>query len=617
VRKTLVILFLFISFLSTATHLVGGEFRLYYLGRGSQYQLTLTTYFDEISTIPKDDNIWVGIYRKSNDEQVGDDIQLPLTSSSRFLDYSNDECIEVTSNLVTRVLEYGARVIISADDYNDPEGYYVVWQRCCRNAAITNIGVPDSEGMTFYMEFPGTSVGRNYSPVFEDPPVTYLCTGRPFSFDFSASDFDGDSLVYEMADPWGVNDPDCGFNWWDRPGCHNPGPFESVNWLSGYSKDNAIPGNGALAIDAETGLLSVTPSEIGLFVFAVSVSEYRDGVKIGMVRRDFQVLVSDECADNVAPDLYLTDGDFVEELVDTNIIAGSEDRCVDVLVSDSNDVVTLEVTYTNFDQSLIELVNDGVVPIVGEDTLGSGEVCWDNCADSEDGVFELTLTVEDEGCPFRSRTDKKFVFMVSPVPNDTPRIHLSTDPISEFQVLIDGELSLTLSGAENDGQNIWLNYVGDPDLFEMGASFENKSGTDSLSSVFEWEPTCDHEDFEKDTLLFRIFEESCGELIGSEVEVVLELLSPQLFNADYEPMNVLTPNGDGLNDCFEMTGLRTDVCGDEFSRVVLYNRWGSKVFESNSRDFRWCDIDLTDGVYFYYVEYSGQNPYRGWMTIVR
>lgn len=614
-RKTLFIFFLLVSIVSTASHLVGGEFRLYYLGRGSQFQLTLTTYFDEISTIPKDQEVVAGIYRKVNDELVTE-VVLPLTNSSDFLEYSNAACTEVTGNLETRVLEYGARVVLSSAEFDDPEGYYVVWQRCCRNAAITNINSPDDEGMTFYMEFPGASVGRNYSPVFADPPVTYLCVGRPFSYDFSATDFDGDSLVYEMVDPWGHYDPNCGI-WGGSCATHGPGPYESVDWSFSYSKDNAIPGGPSLGIDSNTGLLSVTPSEVGLFVFAVMVSEYRDGVKIGAVRRDFQILVSDECADNVAPDLYLEDGTIVNELVDTIFIHGDEDRCVDVLVSDSNDVVTLQVTQSNFDLSLISLVNNGVVSIVGEDTLGSGEVCWDNCADSEGGVFELTLTVEDEGCPFKSRTDKKFIFVVDPVPNDTPRIYLSTSPIDKFTLDLNDELTFTISGAENDGQNIWLNYSSGPELFDIGGEFENKNGVDSLSSEFTWKPTCDHNDFVTDTLNFMVFEESCGELVGSDVEVELTLIQPEVFNEDYEPMNVITPNGDGLNDCFEMEGLRTDICGDEFSRVVLFNRWGGKVFESNSRQFKWCDISLTDGVYFYFVEYSGGEPYRGWITIVR
>ncbi|HEY0030346.1 MAG TPA: gliding motility-associated C-terminal domain-containing protein [Bacteroidia bacterium] len=60
--------------------------------------------------------------------------------------------------------------------------------------------------------------------------------------------------------------------------------------------------------------------------------------------------------------------------------------------------------------------------------------------------------------------------------------------------------------------------------------------------------------------------------------------------------NVFTPNGDGQNDYFTISanGIKT------FS-IVIYNRWGSKVYSSDDITMSWDGKDVTDGTYFYLV----------------
>ena len=66
--------------------------------------------------------------------------------------------------------------------------------------------------------------------------------------------------------------------------------------------------------------------------------------------------------------------------------------------------------------------------------------------------------------------------------------------------------------------------------------------------------------------------------------------------------NVITPNGDNVNDRWT---INTNEDWDRF-HVILFNRWGIKVFETNAPTFNWgADYDgqiLTPGVYFYQVE---------------
>jgi gliding motility-associated-like protein len=71
----------------------------------------------------------------------------------------------------------------------------------------------------------------------------------------------------------------------------------------------------------------------------------------------------------------------------------------------------------------------------------------------------------------------------------------------------------------------------------------------------------------------------------------------------YELPNVFTPNGDGFNDLFRPFPYRQI----ESINIIIYNRWGQLVFESNNPEINWNGNDLNgnplpDGVYFYVCE---------------
>lgn len=68
--------------------------------------------------------------------------------------------------------------------------------------------------------------------------------------------------------------------------------------------------------------------------------------------------------------------------------------------------------------------------------------------------------------------------------------------------------------------------------------------------------------------------------------------------------NIFTPNGDGENDLFIISGI--DASAD--FHMVIYNRWGRKIFETEENgDFwdgqLWSGIDAADGVYYFEVTY--------------
>lgn len=126
----------------------------------------------------------------------------------------------------------------------------------------------------------------NDDPVFTLFPPLFLCVGTPFTFDHSATDADGDSLVYSFYTPYdgdnaagGPKDPSFLGG--------NTAIFKPVIWRAGYSATSPL-GGSPLTLNDTSGLLKGTPGMLGQFVVGVKVKEYRNGVYIGETLRDFQ-----------------------------------------------------------------------------------------------------------------------------------------------------------------------------------------------------------------------------------------------------------------------------------------------------------------------------------------
>lgn len=296
-------LFLFaITSPATAFHIVGGDLNMAYLGKPGYFRVTLNQYWDEASIAQNPGTVYetsVTIFVFSlRTRQFVEKFVLTQTDKQP-LTYRNQACVQSTG-LRTSEVHYNADIQFSPSRYTDSQGYYMVWERCCRNGSITNIATPGQVGQVFYLEFPAMQQNGvdfiDSSPAFTLPNGEYICINKPFTFAFGATDADGDQLAYQLVTPW------AGYTSTKQivgDGLSHPF-YPTVTWLSGYSDQAMIPGSAPLKINAQTGQLSVTANQQGLFVFAVEVTEYRNGVAIGKVRREFQLFVTD-CSSNVPP----------------------------------------------------------------------------------------------------------------------------------------------------------------------------------------------------------------------------------------------------------------------------------------------------------------------------
>ena len=294
-KRYLFIAFLFLGFKSQANHIAGGEMIYDYLGNNN-YKITLKIYRDCKSGNPQFDGILVGLPAllsvvDGNGTPVGI-YDLGLPAVTKIPPTVNSPCISAPNNIC---IEEGAYTYT----LNLPPktgGYYVVYQRCCRNSTALNIVTPGITGSTYYAQIPGPETAPvNNSPRFKNFPPIFLCSNLAFTFDHSALDPDGDQLVYSLCAPFQGLDNCCSILGAGTQPCNpscpqyaTPPPYAPLNYISPFSGSYPIASNPSVTIDPATGLLSGRPTLIGQFVVGVCIQEFRNNVLIGTHHRDFQ-----------------------------------------------------------------------------------------------------------------------------------------------------------------------------------------------------------------------------------------------------------------------------------------------------------------------------------------
>jgi gliding motility-associated-like protein len=92
--------------------------------------------------------------------------------------------------------------------------------------------------------------------------------------------------------------------------------------------------------------------------------------------------------------------------------------------------------------------------------------------------------------------------------------------------------------------------------------------------------------------------------VKAELEDVIEI--PDVF----------TPNGDGINDVWEIRNIRFH----ELQHAIIYNRHGQKVFECRNEYIPWDGQqkgEIIQGTYFYELVFTDGNVKRGLVTVLQ
>ena len=266
---------------------------------GGNYLVTLKVYRECGSANTQqtgfDDIIYLGVFYNSTSQlQQVHDVFLNFSTVQSVPVVMTNPCGTPPPGLCVEEATYTKTLMLGAT----LGGYTIAWQRCCRNPSINNLvnaGGTDNPGMTATINIPGSELntGPNSSPIFQEFPPVALCANFGFFFDHAAVDPDGDELVYSFCAPYDGGGADGGGGP-NSPAPNPPSnpPYFPVPYSGGYSSGYPIASNPIFAIDPVTGFITGTPTTPGQYAMGICVEEFRDGVSLGRVLRDFQFNVT-------------------------------------------------------------------------------------------------------------------------------------------------------------------------------------------------------------------------------------------------------------------------------------------------------------------------------------
>ena len=274
---------------SKAGHIVGYDMSLVSLGN-DLYKFKLVLYRNTTGITPSNSYNF-NIY-KNSDNSAAPTPSIVLTKiTSSLIVYS---CKPNNSEFdIEKWVYESASINLSA--FNSLTGYYLSLEQCCRAPGVTNVLNSSGSGIVFTMDFPrlnSTSPTRfNSSPEFRNVPIINYAVNRTYTIDFNVVDPNGDSLVFYTT---------------KASSSGTTKPFTYIDFAPGYKLDsNIADGAPDFTINKKTGIISYKPKNIGLYIIAIRVEEWKKasgstpGYKIGEVRREFQI----KCVSNyeVAP----------------------------------------------------------------------------------------------------------------------------------------------------------------------------------------------------------------------------------------------------------------------------------------------------------------------------
>jgi gliding motility-associated-like protein len=400
------------SLAGEATHIVGGVFNLQSIG-GNQYVITLEVYRDcENGRAPFNDPLTIGIFDKETNMLVTSIVMSKLSESK--INPTLAKCVTQVPGCNEKAI-YMKTITLDPLMFNNNDGYYLSWERCCRNHIIQNIISPGDASMAFYAEIPSPRRYINSTPKLAVNPFTVLCIDNLFTYNISFTDADKDSLVYELITPvngtldrFNPNDGNQGF-------ILNPGPYRDVTWMPGYNESESIKGNPPLEINYSNGKISVKPSEKGVFAVAFRVAEYRNGVKLGFVNLELQFTVVD-CISNTPPVIKLT----MKDGANINLVTGNDmyvtipnniDFKVNVYDEDELDTVIVQSELANEPPQYIAFTSQQGI------TTADYNWNWQTyCELHHTPPKKITVTATDRGCPIPKTTQRTFYIKPLPMP---------------------------------------------------------------------------------------------------------------------------------------------------------------------------------------------------------
>ena len=300
---------------------------------------------------------------------------------------------------------------------------------------------------------------------------------------------------------------------------------------------------------------------------------------------------------------------------------------VDVTVTDTDgDDVSLQLVGADFNPAFygaqLEAVN-------GNSSVTSNFL-WDlSCENNrilDRQEFELWFIADDDDkCKVKNIDTLKHVIQVN-FPENDPPIFQSIETSQSLRV--NEAVQIPISATDADGEEITIEFA--PGFRQPPSAslvFNTVSGNGSVTGVIEWQPECSLFRFGQTSsnqdVVLQVSDNACPNPNVEILQLTFEVFDDAERRNSFIPPNVFTPNGDGKNDAFTLTGnpdinqnLPPDNCDNTFEYIVINNRAGTQVFRSDNRDFSWSGGQFPAGIYYYVIKYTNAD-FKGYIHLIR
>ncbi|WP_461102982.1 fibronectin type III domain-containing protein, partial [Spirosoma koreense] len=281
--------------LSQATHVRAGEITTKRISQTSlTYEITFTAYFDEVKGKQAADQATEYTMCFGDGTTAVVKRQEPRT-------YINGRTSSINIYKITHT-------------YPGPATYTIGITVPNRNKDTQNLPpAANSDQIRFFVSSTiliSPNLGLNSTPVMLNPPLDSGRVGQKFCHNPAAFDADGDSLAFRLSVP-ATSLTDAGCTGRAIPAYQDPTRFSTASEAGGAPSFSINPITGELCWDA--------PGQEGQYNFAFIVEEWRNGVLIGEITRDMQIIVTDSPNKrpliNPIPDLCVEAGTLINQPV--------------------------------------------------------------------------------------------------------------------------------------------------------------------------------------------------------------------------------------------------------------------------------------------------------------
>ncbi|MEL7533829.1 MAG: hypothetical protein AAFN10_21120, partial [Bacteroidota bacterium] len=270
-------LFSFLLLLSMslqASHFKGGEVTYESLG-GCNYRVIVTEYYDCSGLI-------VTPTQPSGGIEFYDAFAIPHagTALNGWTLVNDTEVVNLAGSAPTNCnggSVLGVRQLVFQRDYDlcgIPAPIKISLDACCRIGTITNLANPATQAFQYSTDIVNTTITNN-SPVWLEPSFTMVPSASNWyatQKSLAAYDAEGDSLVYSLDTVYSA-------------------PWLPISYQPGYNLSSPF-GTNVMAFITHSVNLTIynfMVINIGEYIVAISVEEYRNGVLLSKSRRDLTI----------------------------------------------------------------------------------------------------------------------------------------------------------------------------------------------------------------------------------------------------------------------------------------------------------------------------------------